>query len=221
MNEWLRRKRNSLGYGVQSPNDFFFVQHVLREGTPYYGYATLGKMEKTYKASIPCYPEATNRLLFRLANYVHPDMIVEVGAGLSVFAMAIACPSAQCIAITPSHTVACTMQSLLPSHPQIEIKNADEIADFAQTLHDKERIDLLHVAHTSYYREIVEKALPYTNDHTLFIIEGIRDSKEKQDWWKGLQEDRLTGISYDLGSIGLLFFNRSRHKDTYWINLKD
>lgn len=221
MNRWLRRKRNSLGYGVQSPGDFFFVQHVLREESPYYGYATLRKMEKTCAADMPCYPEATNRLLFRLANHVHPETIVEVGAGLSIFAMAIACPSARCVAITPSSAVACAMQPLLPGYPLIEIKNTDEMAIFTQVLHEKGTIGLLHVAHTPFHREIVEAALPHTTDHTLFVIEGIRDSKEKQDWWKGLQENRLTGISYDLGTIGLLFFDRSRHKDTYWINLKD
>ena len=35
-NKWIRRKRNSLGFGVQSANDFYFVQHVLREQLPYY-----------------------------------------------------------------------------------------------------------------------------------------------------------------------------------------
>lgn len=221
MTKWLRRKRNSLGYGIQSPSDFFFVQHVLREESPYYAYATLGKMEKTYNTCIPCYPEATNRLLFRLANHVHPETIVEVGASLSIFAMAMACPSAWSIAITPSHTVACAMQPLLKEHPQIKLKKADEMAFFNQNIQDRGAIGLLHIAHTSFYREIVEAALPYTTDHTLFIIEGIRDDKEKQNWWKELQEDSLTGISYDLGSIGLLFFDRSRHKETYWINLKD
>ena len=35
-----------------------------------------------------------------------------------------------------------------------------------------------------------------------------------------VQESPLTGITYDLGDIGLIFFNRSRSKETYWINLR-
>lgn len=218
--KWLRRKRNSLGYGVQSPGDFFFVQHVLREESPYYGYATLEELTKEYSTSMPCYPEATGRLLFRIANHVHPDRIVEVGAGLSVFAMAMACPSARCIAITPSSTVASAMQSLLPDYPRIEIRNADEMETFCQVLHEEGGIGLLHVAHTPYYRETVEAALPYVTDRTLMVIEGLHDSREKLDWWKELHENRQVGVCYDLDTVGLLFFDRSRHKNTYWINLK-
>ena len=68
--------------------------------------------------------------------------------------------------------------------------------------------------------EVMDAALPNVTDRTLIIIEGIRDSKEKLVWWESLQKSPLTGISYDLGSIGLLFFDRARHKNTYWINLR-
>lgn len=41
MNKWIRRRRNTLGYGVQSPSDFYFVQHVLREQSSYYAYEAI------------------------------------------------------------------------------------------------------------------------------------------------------------------------------------
>ena len=220
MNKWIRRKRNSWGYGIQSPSDFYFVRHVLRELSPYYAYAALEEMAATYGDLLPHYTDAVNRLLFRLANHLHPTTIVEVGAGTSTFAMSMACPSARCIAITPSKECASTMRELSANNPNIEIENGDEMALFSLSLQKEERIGIFHIAHTPHYREVVEAALPHTTDHTLFIIEGITDNRQKNEWWKSLQENPLTGISYDLDNIGLLFFNRTRHKDTYWINLR-
>lgn len=221
MNKWLRRIRNSLGYGVQSPSDFYFVQHVLREQSPYYSYTDLEEMSKKYSSRLPSYPDETNKLLFRLANYIQPDTILEVGAGLSTFAMAKACPSARCIAITPSDACSEAMRPLLSEYPEVEVKNGDEMALFYDSVHQTGKIDILHIAHTEHYQEIVASALPYATDHALLIIEDIHANKEKHDWWEKLQENHPSGISYDLTHIGLLFFDRSRHKETYWINLKD
>lgn len=94
------------------------------------------------------------------------------------------------------------------------------MAIFLQLLHDHQEIGMLHIAHTPRYREIVEAALPHVTDDTLIVIEGIRESKEKVVWWESLLESPSTVICYDLGNVGLLFFDRSRHKNTYWINLK-
>ena len=220
MNKWIRRKRNSWGYGVQSPNDFYFVQHVLREKSPYYAYATLEDMATTYGGHLPHGTSKASSLLFRLANHVHPDTIIEVGAGFSIYAMALACPSAQSIAITTPEACNEAMLQLSAQYPHVEIKSGDEIDIFKQLLCRQHPLDLLHIAHTPYYREVMDAALPYVTDRTLVIIEGIRDSKDKRAWWKSLQGSPRTGISYDLGNIGLLFFDRTRHKDTYWINLR-
>lgn len=218
-NRWLRRKRNSLGYGVQSPSDFYFVQHVLREKSPYYAYAALTLMNQQYQALFPCYSDEVHRLLFRLANYIHPDVMVEIGTSLSVFAMSAACPLMRCVTINKYECCA-AMQALLDEHPLVEMVIGDEVESFRHLLHELGSIQLLHVAHTANYKAVVETALPYVTQHTLFIIEDIHTDKEKQDWWRGLRESNTTGISYDLGPIGLLFFDKSRYKDSYWINLR-
>ena len=112
------------------------------------------------------------------------------------------------------------MQRLLIQHPKVEIRKGDEMALFDQILQQDKSLGLLHIAHTPHYQEVVDSALPYVTNNSLFIIESINDNKEKKEWWKRLQESPLTGSSYDLGTIGLLFFDRTRHKETYWINLR-
>ena len=220
MSKWIRRKRNSWGYGVQSPSDFYFVQHVLRERSPYYGYENLKELEQQYRPHLPSYSSVTNQLLFRLANYAHLEHIVEVGAGISAFAMILGHPFAHLTAITTDEGCSKTMESLFNAYHQATLKKGDEMDLFQQFISEHRSIGMLHIAHTEHYREIVDAALPYADSHTLIIIENLRASKEKQVWWKNLQESPKTGITYDLGHIGLLFFNRSRSKETYWINLR-
>lgn len=209
-----------MGYGVQSPNDFHFVQHVLREKLPYYAYSTLKEFSRDLSRYHPSNPVAIDQLLFRLANHVHPTLMIEVGAGTSALALSLACPTARCVAITEDDALNSSIWEHATRDLQIEVKTGDEMAIFLQLLHDHQEIGMLHIAHTSRYREILEAALPHVTDDTLIVIEGIRESKEKVVWWESLLESPSTVICYDLGNVGLLFFDRSRHKNTYWINLK-
>ena len=222
INEWIRRKCNSHGYGVQSPNDFHFVQHVLREKSVYYAYAELHKSLDALPSHLPHYPEHIYRLLFRLANHATPKMMVEVGtgAGLSAQALAMARPSGQCITIAPSSKHAKEAATLLAHHPQVTTLIGDEMVLFEQVLQDIGTIELLHIGHTSRYREVVECALRHVNNASLFIIEGLCDDADKQAWWRSLQENHDTGVSYDTGSVGILFFDKTRYKQTYWVNLR-
>ena len=223
INKRIRRLRNSLGFGVQSPNDFYFVQHVLREKFPYYAYDALHQLMDT-PIGLPCYPETINRLLFRLANHIQPHTIIEIGtgAGFSACAMTMGSTASECITIDKEWSQELLEQRdiRLAKHPQIKAKNGDELELFKHTLLSKGRVDLLHIAHTPYYKEAVELALPYIGNSALFIIEDINQDEEKQRWWEGLQERIETGICYDLKSIGLLFFDKARHPNSYWINLR-
>ncbi len=224
INKWIRRKRNSLGFGIQSPNDFYFVQHVLREESPYYAYTELHKMLQQLPADCPRFSEEIYRLLFRLTNHIYPHTIIEVGTGtgLSACAMTMAHPTGECITIdgtVPASQLA-VRDRLLTNFPQITVKNGDEMALFQQILSSRKHIGILHIAHTAHYKEATRLALPYITENTLFVIQGIRDNDEKRIWWEALQKERHTGVSYDLGETGLMFFDRSHHKDMYWVNLR-
>lgn len=219
VNNWIRRKRNSLGFGVQSPNDFYFVQNVLREKMHYYGYRDLRDLQRSTASSAGSYPEEINRLLFRLANYAHPEVIVEVGtgSGLSACAMAIAHFFGQCITISERGGI----DDVVSAFSQIVVEEGDEVDCFCQIANRLGTIEMLHVAHTEHYQEVVDYALKHVCDRTLFVIEGIRDSKEKLDWWKSLQSCKPVSVSYDIGNLGLLFFDKHRHKTAYWVNLAE
>ena len=63
-------------------------------------------------------------------------------------------------------------------------------------------------------------ALAYADDRTVIVVGGLRDSKEKLAWWGHLRDDAMTGTCYDLGNVGIIFLDRSRYKQVYWINIR-
>lgn len=70
---WIWRFRHRCGYGVHSPFAFRFLTDVVYEHTPYYAYAELD-------AHLPWNSRMRRRkdlhLLFRLANWLQPTIIV-------------------------------------------------------------------------------------------------------------------------------------------------
>ena len=216
-NKWIRRIRNSHGYGVQSPNDFYFVQHILHETTPYYRYADLRHLIQNHPTVNQHYTESFLQLLFRLANYIQPQTSVVVGADsiLPAYAITLGYPLEHCVLIGPKEMA----HGAITDFPQITPMNGDELLLSKEILERPITADLLYIAQTSHYAEITEHALPHMRDKSLLIIEGIHDNPAKHAWWEQLHE-RHAGICYDLRTIGLLFFDKTRYKNTYWVNLR-
>lgn len=72
MFRWLRRIRHRCGYGIHSPFAFSFVCGVLYERGTYYAYA---RLDKSYRRPTSRGLRRKDcRLLFRLANYVRPEV---------------------------------------------------------------------------------------------------------------------------------------------------
>lgn len=219
MNRWIRRKCNSRGYGVQSPNDFFFVQHVLRERSPYYAYASLHELYRSVKVSQPhaqLSSEEAYRLLFRVADYARPEVLVTVAdeAGLATCSMAMARPSQRCVSICAEGTAA------HPIPASSEVKKGDEMALFGEELHRCDEARLLYIGSTPHYQELVQIALEHVCDKTVLIIDALRANRAKRLWWQSLCQSPLTGVSYDLGTMGLLFFDTARYKHAYLIDIR-
>ncbi len=54
--------------------------------------------------------------------------------------------------------------------------------------------------------------------HGMLIIEGIRHDRHTTALWHALQDDPQTGITFDLYTYGIVFFDHYRHKQHYIIN---
>lgn len=64
-----------MGFGVQSPSDYYFVRNVIYERAPYYAYETLDAKHKACS-----YMERKKaKLAFRVANFAHPSRVYYIG----------------------------------------------------------------------------------------------------------------------------------------------
>ena len=69
---WIRRISHCRGFGIQSPNDYWFVRYVINEHWPYYQYQQLGEHEDWLTRKL-------GRLYFRIANWRQPRIITASG----------------------------------------------------------------------------------------------------------------------------------------------
>lgn len=76
---WLLRVRHRKGYGVHSPSAYAFLRGVVYESSTYYAYAELDRLHPWWQRWLHLYPVRCRRLLFRLANFVHPETICILG----------------------------------------------------------------------------------------------------------------------------------------------
>lgn len=196
---WCKRFRHRCGYGVHSPSDFFLITSIIYEKYHYYAYRRL--KERGFSNFLPHYRRKVNRLLFRLVNYFRPETLIEVGIGngASISYMRAAC-----------HTM-----------DSFAIKGRDKgrtLQELEEKLSELSVLDCLHIAHTPFYKETFELALPYAGSRSCFIIGNIYGSEEKKKWWREIVASEKTGITFDLYDIGLVFFDKTRYKQNYIVN---
>lgn len=213
INRWRHRK----GFGIHSPFAFHLVTSVLGESMPYYAYSRLASFVAAGRTHSHIYTRTYSCknlfMLFRLVNFRQPRFIVEAGDGplLCTLAMSMAKPSAACVAIGSMKRPAGRVTSLFLENPNNRVFTGNELKWLHHWLNEGNPLELFHVTSSTHYRELVEAALPYAGAHTLFVIENIHASREKSLWWQQLVESEATGVTFDLGRVGLLFFDKEAY----------
>ena len=196
---WCRRFRYRCGYGVHSPSDFFLITSVIYEGLPYYAYKSL--KEIPLSKSLPHYRRKVNRLLFRLVNFYHPALLVEVGEGNG-----------------DSFRYMCAAR---PSMKSVGLKGSNKeetLCQLNKELLQEKPLDFLHIGFTPYYIETFEAAYPYLHEGSCVVVGDIYASEERKEWWRRLTEDDRVRISFDLYDVGILLFEGKRFKQSYKVN---
>lgn len=193
---WLKRFRHRCGYGIHSPFAFDFITTVIYEKSHYYAYSELeGGNSPDNGFSRKGRSRKINRLLFRLVNRTQPEIVVEAGDLTS---------ASQYIRAAKKNVT------------HIHFAGYQPIA-----LPEGKHIDFLYV-HCSKDAGLVEKAvetcLKYTENQTVFVLEGIGYSMEMKRLWNSLVKDERVGTTFDLYDLGIMFFDMKRIKQHYIVN---
>lgn len=196
---WLSRIRYRRGYGVHSPFAFNLITGVIYQRTPYYSYDKLKQLEQQLApekdAAWRYEPLRIKRLLFRLANEVKANTIVDVG------------------------TLAASSLYLKAARLHAEYNSASSIDNLFFEV--DQPIDFLYLhdyRHPQQVAAAFEVCVRRTTQRSLFVVEGIGYSKAMKQLWHEWQTDERVGITFDLYYLGLIFFDTSRIKQHYIVN---
>lgn len=216
---WCSRFRYRKGYGVHSPFAFNLITDVINERRPFYAYTELGRLHKRMSKQRPSCEKRVERLLFRLANWWQPKSVIEVGTGNGLTIGALATGNKKAVCTSVSHTpIDGELEKMVGGYGNVALVADARLDALGQLLHSNVPVGLVHIACTPHYREALEMAIPYVDKHTLIVIQGIHDDKEKRQWWKTVVNDPRIGVTFDLYEVGLLFFDMEKKKQHYVVN---
>lgn len=208
--DWINRKRHNRGFGIQSPSAFFFITQVLKEKLPYYAYEQLDDIAEECGRS----SKQNCRQLFRIANYFAPASAIAIASATAACAISSArrgipkqfiTDSAEPCAKVIDHLADCGCNNLHGNTLQL----------LKKSLETNKGVGLLYIGSCSNQRELLDAALEHTNKDSVIIVEGIHESKQQFDWWQQAISNPKTIVTYDLYSMGILFFNNERPKQNY------
>ena len=166
---WAVRFRHRRGYGVHSPFAFAFIKGVLFEQTAYYAYAPLALLHPWWVRWGRLYPMQCRRLLFRLANYVHPTTLNIIGCGATETTyITTAVPNARQVDgaadfVFIGNTHLETAQALLPQMPPDGMMVLEGIHRNAITRQQWKSIQ--RSAHTGITFDLYDYGIAFFNHH--------------------------------------------------------
>lgn len=215
---WCRRFRHRKGYGVHSPSDFYLITFVVYEQAPYYSYKLLHSLRSNSKSRLR-YREKADKFLFRLANYLQPESMLELGTGSGIEACYMVSGKKTRLTTFDEATLPETTALLSNISSKIDYRGGGMTAFSHWFEENKNQLPtLIHIAHTPHYAEYVEMIMPYVSSNTCLVIGKPYATAQKRRWWKQLITDPQTGVTFDLYDVGLVFFDKKRIKEHRIVN---
>ena len=235
---WLSRFRQRKGYGVHSPFAYSFIRGVVLEPSAYYAYAELSHLHPWWVRWFRLYPMQCRRLLFRLANFAEPRT-VELRTADEVAAKYIraAVPRAEVRRKegamsgevrrkegvmsgevrrkegAMSGEVRCKEGAM---SGEVRRKEGGLAAVPEGSPEGREAADFVLVG-----KERLEEAAAVAArmpERGMLVCEGIHESRRAKEIWRTIREAPHTGVTFDLYTYGVAFFNPKLHKQHYKVN---
>lgn len=216
---WCRRFRHRKGYGVHSPSDFYLITSVIYEQAAYNAYHPLHELRQAIGNDKACYREKTDKLLLRLANYLQPTSILEVGTGNGIDTCYLAsgkrCPL---LSLSDTEEADALGSPVLSDYPMVTQRHGNLSALLQEETAKGTLPPLVHLAHTDHYRECFEQILPHVSTATCIIVGTPYATRRKRMWWEEIIQDPRTGVTFDLYDVGIVFFDKKRIKEHRIVN---
>ena len=245
---YIRLRKNE--HWLHSPFVFELYMKVFLNKTAYYGYEQIevlrakmlsdtrsvsikelgaGSVSGTKKSrlvkdilSTASKPRKYSQLLFRIADYLAPKTILELGTslGISTASLAIARPKSQIISIEGNPEILGIAQENLHSLDLSNIRlicgNFDN--ELPKLLKQTEDLDLVFFDGNhrkeptlSYFYQCLEKA----GNNSVFVFDDIYWSKEMTAAWEIIKAHPKVTVSIDIYQMGFVFFRKEQIKQHF------
>ena len=194
---WLRRCGCSRGFGVQSPSAYAFIRYVINEHYPYYAYRELQKRLTWLDRR----GHQTGRLLLRLANFWQPEICIVNEHRFDEYLHA-GCRKAKRVEM---------------EHPILKDDQLLNDNQFQKETRGMKRMMVINLEKMGM-EEVRTLVLPLCDDQTMLVLLGNLYREKQGEEWHQLQESDYCGITYDLYSLGIIFFDKKVYKQHYRMN---
>jgi len=227
-----RKLRYRKGYGVHSPFIYNLITKVIEEKTPYYFFDDIENFRKELLSRENLLKTLTARetqhknygaLLFRLVNFFKRRNVLQIGSSTGVMSLYMALPlrnSCECYALEERPGL---LESVRTFAENCSLKNLHLLegvyAEILQRLKpENDSFDFIFI-NTKGDSEKTSEALrlveTFINENTVMVIDNIRHDKTMKKIWKDLKNRPDVGLTIDLFSLGLVFFNTQLHKQNH------
>lgn len=213
----IQRLKHNRGFGVQSPAAFHFVTQVLRNKGDYYIYPELDNVAIATGEYSPVHC----RRLFRIANYIQPKNIIlyKAGTGSAACALSAGKKRVPCYIIAPENSMHSTAKRFLRDR-ECKYTTANPLEELKHILEKEGRLGLLHITADEHLPKAIEIATKYINKQSVIIVEGIHRSKVQSQLWEQAKEHCGSIVTFDLYSMGIMFFDSGYQKQLYTLLLQ-
>jgi len=164
------------------------------------------------------------QLLFRLVNFCNAQTIVELGTCLGLTTAYLALPHSQSTVYTfegSSELAKKALQNWQALHlKNIHLVQGDISHTLPNTLSKIPDVDFafLDANHTEEATlRYFEMLLPKVHEKTIFVLDDIRYSRGMFAAWKQITRHPSVTATMDLGTMGLVFFDKHYIQETYRI----
>ncbi len=185
----IRRTGSSRGFGIQSPSDYSFVCDIVNCRYPYYAYSDL----KETITGISKQERKKAELLFRIANFMQPDVTVNLGMEQWYETYI---------------SSACKRTRIYSENRACGIDGGKQPNGTCRRL-------LLASCHAATCDTDLCKEI---KDGTILIADGIATDNNARRQWETIANDEHSTLVFDLYDIGIVIADKKRSKTTYKIN---